>query len=100
MPRPAFARASQKVVTAITLLDALLTPSTDGMDMLYRQLKEIIGITATEQTKSTLQHRVEISISISDRSKGGRQKAATEPLMAGTTFSPIQISVHDRLSCP
>jgi hypothetical protein len=38
---PAFARASQNVAAAATLLDTLLVPSADEVDKLYHQLGEI-----------------------------------------------------------
>jgi hypothetical protein len=42
--RPAFAEARQNVVTAVVLLDTLPTPSTDGVDVVYRQPKDILSI--------------------------------------------------------
>jgi hypothetical protein len=44
---PAFTRASQIMVTAASLLNALLVPSTDGVDRVYRQLKDILSIAFT-----------------------------------------------------
>jgi hypothetical protein len=45
-PHPTFARASQNVAAASTPLDTLPTPSTDGVDMVYDQLKDILGVAA------------------------------------------------------
>jgi hypothetical protein len=44
---PAFARASQNMTAVTTLLSALPPPSVDRVDRLYRQLEEILAITAT-----------------------------------------------------
>jgi hypothetical protein len=44
------------MATTATLLDNLPTPSTDGVDRVYRQLKDILGITAAQQMESSLQH--------------------------------------------
>jgi hypothetical protein len=60
-PQPAFARANQNVAVAAALLDTLPTPFTDKVDMVYRQLKEILGIAATRQVESSFQHQAEIS---------------------------------------
>jgi hypothetical protein len=49
-----FARASQNVVMAATLLDTLPPPSTDGMDRLYHQLGEILAIIMALQAECTL----------------------------------------------
>jgi hypothetical protein len=38
---PAFTRASQTVATVVVLLDTLLGPSTDEVDKVYHQLKEL-----------------------------------------------------------
>jgi hypothetical protein len=68
---PTFARASQNVAAVVVLLDMLSAPSTDGVGMVYQQLKNILGTTAVQQAESTLQHRVKASISTPNRSKVG-----------------------------
>jgi hypothetical protein len=68
-PRPTFTRASQNVAVAAALLDTLLVPSTDGVDKVYRQLKDILGITAVQQAESSFQRRAEVSISSPGHSK-------------------------------
>jgi hypothetical protein len=51
---PAFARASQNMVVMAALLDTLPTPTTDGVNKVYHQLKEILGIADTHQVESYL----------------------------------------------
>jgi hypothetical protein len=41
LPHPTFASASQNVAAAVALLDTLPAPSTDGVDKVYQQLKDI-----------------------------------------------------------
>jgi hypothetical protein len=41
------------VVTTIARFDTLPVPSTDGVGMVYRQLKDILGATAKQQVKSS-----------------------------------------------
>jgi hypothetical protein len=48
-PRPTFVRASQNVAAAVALLETIPTPSTDGADKVYHQLKDILGVTAMQQ---------------------------------------------------
>jgi hypothetical protein len=48
LPRPTFARASHNMAAAAALLDTLPMPSTDGVDRVYHQLRDILDI-ATEQ---------------------------------------------------
>jgi hypothetical protein len=38
-----FARVNQNVATAAMLLDTLPAPSTDGVDKVYQQLKDILS---------------------------------------------------------
>jgi hypothetical protein len=80
---PAFAKASQNVVTVAALLDALLAPSTDGVGKMYQRLKSILGTTAAQQVESSLQHRVEASILPPTHPKDGGQRAAQATLDAG-----------------
>jgi hypothetical protein len=46
MPCPSFARAIQNVAATMALLDTFSTPSTDGVDKVYRQLRDILGVAA------------------------------------------------------
>jgi hypothetical protein len=68
---PTFAKASQNVVVAATLLDTQHTPPTNGVGEVYQRLKSILGTTIVQQAESTFQHRVEASISTPDHSKTG-----------------------------
>jgi hypothetical protein len=45
------------------LLDTLPAPSTDRLDKVYRQVKDILSIIATLQAESSRQHRADVSIS-------------------------------------
>jgi hypothetical protein len=54
LPRPTFTRASQNVSTIVALLDTLPAPSTDELDKVYHQLKDILGVTFVQQVKSLL----------------------------------------------
>jgi hypothetical protein len=45
---------SQNVAVAATLLDTLPAPSIDGVDRVYCQLRDILGIAVEQQTKSSL----------------------------------------------
>jgi Asp-tRNA(Asn)/Glu-tRNA(Gln) amidotransferase B subunit len=58
------------VGAVIALLEIVPTPSIDGLDKVYHQLKEILGITTVHQEESSLQCQVEISISSLGHSKG------------------------------
>jgi hypothetical protein len=73
---PTFARASQYVAATMTLLDTLPTPFTDGADKVHHQLKDILGVAAVQQAKSSLQQRAEVSTSSSGHSKASRQRTA------------------------
>jgi hypothetical protein len=57
------------MVDATAFLDTLPAPSTDGADKVYRQLKDILGVIAVKQAKSSLQRRAKILISSLGRSK-------------------------------
>jgi hypothetical protein len=50
---PAFTRASQNMATAVTLLDTLPTPSTDEVDKVYRQLKDILDTAIVQQVEGS-----------------------------------------------
>jgi hypothetical protein len=47
-PHPTFTRASQNMAAVAALLDTLSAPSSDGVDKVYRQFNDILGITATQ----------------------------------------------------
>jgi hypothetical protein len=83
------------VAAVVALLDMLSAPSTDGVGMVYQQLKNILGTTAVQQAESTLQHRVKASISTPNHSKVGGERATQEALEAGMTSSLAQILAHD-----
>jgi hypothetical protein len=63
------------VTVAAALLDTFPTPSTDEVDKLYQQLKDILGTAAAQQAESSLQRRAETSLLTLSRSKVGWQKA-------------------------
>jgi hypothetical protein len=71
---PTFARASQNMAATTSLLDTLPIPSTDGVGELYQQLVNILGIAATQQAESSLQHQVEASVLTPDLSKAGGKR--------------------------
>jgi hypothetical protein len=98
--RPALAKASQNVVMGVTPLDTLLAPSADATGKVYCQMKDILGTTAVQQVESSLKCQAKVSVSSLGHSKVNRHKAATEPLVVGTTSSPAQILVCARLSHP
>jgi hypothetical protein len=54
MTHPTFARASQNVAAAATLLDTFLTPSTNGVNKVYRQVRDILGVAIERQPESSL----------------------------------------------
>jgi hypothetical protein len=85
---PAFAWASQNMVAVATLLDTWPTPSTDGVDKVYCQLKDILGVTVAQQVESLLQRRAEVSLSSLGRSKASRQRMTMELPMVGTASLP------------
>jgi hypothetical protein len=51
---PTFARTSQNMVMAAALLDTLPAPSTNRVDKVYCQLKDILSITTVQPTESSL----------------------------------------------
>jgi hypothetical protein len=94
---PTFVRANQNVAAMAVLLDTLPVPSTDRVGKVYQQLKNILGTVVAQQVESSLQHRVEASISTLDCSKAGGQCATQEATQIGMTSSPEWFSAHDRL---
>jgi hypothetical protein len=75
---------------AAALLNTLPMPSTNGVDWVYRQLKDILGVAAEQQAKSSLQQWVEDSVSSPGRSKASWQRTASELPVAGTVSSPTR----------
>jgi hypothetical protein len=75
-PQPTFARASQIMFIVAELLDNLLAPSTDGVNKVYQQLKDILGAATAQQAERSLQHHVEASVSTLGYSKAGWPRAA------------------------
>jgi hypothetical protein len=55
MPRPTFARGNQNMAATMMLLDTSPVPSTGGVDKLYHQLRDILGVAAEQQVESSLQ---------------------------------------------
>jgi hypothetical protein len=53
-PRPTFTTASQNMAAAVALLETLPTPSTEGVDRVYHQLWDILGVAAGQQAESSL----------------------------------------------
>jgi hypothetical protein len=51
---PAFTTASQNMAMTDVLLDTLPAPSTDRVDKVFCQLKDILDIAATQQVESSL----------------------------------------------
>jgi hypothetical protein len=66
---PSDTRACQNVVMVAVLLDTFPTPFVDGVDMVYRQLKDILDIIATQQAERSPQHQAAVSISSLSHSK-------------------------------
>jgi hypothetical protein len=71
-PCPTFTRAIQNMAAVAALLHTLPTPSTNGVDKVYRQLKDILSIVAMQQVESSLKRRAEILISSLGHSKASR----------------------------
>jgi hypothetical protein len=59
------------VAIATALLNILLAPAADGVEEVYNQLKDILGIAAMKQSESSLQRWAKVSISSPSRSKAG-----------------------------
>jgi hypothetical protein len=78
------------------LLDALPTPSTDGVGEVYKRLKSILGTTAVQQAKSSLLHQVEASILPPTNPKDRGQKATHGAPNIRTTSSLEGFSTDDR----
>jgi hypothetical protein len=68
---PTFARTSQNVAIAVTLMDMLPTPSTNVVGKVYQRLKNIFNTAATPQAESSVQQWIEASISTLDCSMAG-----------------------------
>jgi hypothetical protein len=84
---PTFTRASQNKAVAAALLDTLPMPSTNGVDGVYHQLKDILSIATEQQAESSLQQWVEASISSPSHSKASQHETALELPMVQTVSS-------------
>jgi hypothetical protein len=84
---PIFTRASLNVAAVVALFDTLPAPSTNEVDKVYRQLKDILSVTAEQQAESSLQWWVEVSSSSPGPSKASRQRTTMELPTAGTASS-------------
>jgi hypothetical protein len=87
---PTFARANQNVAVAMTLLDTLPAPSTNGVNKVYHQLRDILGVAIEQQVESSLQWRAEVFVLSPGRSKTSCQRTMTKHPAAGTASSPVQ----------
>jgi hypothetical protein len=93
---PTFTRASLNVAAVVALFDTLPAPSTNEVDKVYRQLKDILSVTAEQQAESSLQRWVEVSSSSPGPSKASRQRTTMELPTAGTASSLTQVLTHLR----
>jgi uncharacterized protein YecE (DUF72 family) len=66
---PTFTKASQNVAVVTVLLYTFPAPSTDRVDKVYQQLKNILGTTIMLQAESSLQHWAETFVSTLGHSK-------------------------------
>jgi hypothetical protein len=76
------------------LLDTLLTTSTNGVDRVYHQLKDILGIATEPQVESSLQRWVEVFVSSPGRSKASWQRTVSKLPMARTASSLAWALTH------
>jgi hypothetical protein len=93
-PRPTFAKASQNMAVVVALLYTLPAPSTNGVDRVYHQLGDILGVAAEQQAENSLQRWVNISVLSPGHSRANQQRTMTELPAAGTTSSPMPIPTH------
>jgi hypothetical protein len=75
---------------AVALLDTLPTPSTDWVDMVYHQLRDILIVATEQQAERLLQWWVEVSFSSPGYFVISRQMTVKERPMAGTASSPAR----------
>jgi hypothetical protein len=75
-------------------MDTLPARSTNGVDRMYHQLKDILGIAIEQQVESSLQRWVEDSISSPSHSKASRQRTTMELPVAGTVSLPVWALTH------
>jgi hypothetical protein len=94
-PCPAFTSASQNVTTVAVLLDTLAAPSADGVDRVYRQLREILTIADARQVKTSIQRRAGVSIPSPVRFRVSWQRTIVEPSMIGTASSSAWVPAQD-----
>jgi hypothetical protein len=83
------------MATAAALLDTLPAPSTDWVDRVYLQLKDIHGVAAKQQAEISLQWQTEVFVLSPGRSKASRQGTASKLPTVGTTSSSVQAPTHD-----
>jgi hypothetical protein len=88
------AQASQNMAVVVALLYTLPAPSTNGVDRVYHQLGDILGVAAEQQAKNSLQRWVNISVLSPGHSRANQQRTMTELPAAGTTSSPMPILTH------
>jgi hypothetical protein len=84
------------MATSTVLLDMLPTPSTDLVGEVYQRLENILGTVVAQLAESSLQHRVEASVSTPIYPKDGGHGAPQGALEAGTASSPVRISAYDQ----
>jgi hypothetical protein len=68
-------------------MSQLPTPSIDEVEKVNHQLRKILIIATTQQAKSSLQHRIGVSVLSPGHSRAGWQKTTVIPSMAGTSSS-------------
>jgi hypothetical protein len=57
---------------AAAALDTPPTPSTDEVDSVYHQLRDILGVATEQQVESSLQRRAKVSVSSPGCSKASQ----------------------------
>jgi hypothetical protein len=78
----------------MTLLDTLPTPSTDKVNKVYHQLRDILSVATEQEEESSLQRWAEVSISSLGRSKASQQRTTMEHPMVRTASSPAWAPSH------
>jgi hypothetical protein len=77
------------VAVAVAFFDTLPVPSTDRVDKVYCQLRDILGVAAEQQVVSSLQQRAEASVSNPGRYKARWQRTTIEFPAARTMCSSM-----------
>jgi hypothetical protein len=78
----------------MTLLDTLPAPSTDKVNKVYHQLRDILNVATEQEEESSLQQWAEVSISSLGRSKASQQRTMIEHPMVRTASSPAWAPSH------